>query len=334
METDPIQHQAVMEDAAILISDISVTNMQQIIPVLELAAGAKIPRLVLVTLNMSSEAIAVLVHNKQAKVIDTLAVRTPAIGDLDQMAALEDLAVLTGGRYFCQAAGQTLDHIRLEDLGRLRRAWATDDKFGIVGGKGDQHQLRQHIQTIRSQFTDAEGDQKEKLQERLGRLIGGTAMLYIGGHTETEIKTRMEVAKRTVVTLRAVLDGGVVPGGGVALLNCQPVLQQAVREAGLDDPDRRAALLILKRALEAPIRTIADNAGFTPDTIVDKVRQSQPGFGLDVLSGQVVDMRAASILDPASVLEKAITVAVHTAATALTTDVIIHRRRPPEQVEP
>lgn len=330
METDPVRHRAMLDDAAILISDVSVQRADQLLPIMNLAASAKIPNLAVIALNISTDAIGLLVRNQQAKVMGTLAVRTPMVEALDQAAALEDVALLTGGRVICQASGQTLERARLEDLGYARRVWATDEQFGVVGGTGDPRRLRQHIAQLKKAAEQAEGERKQKLRRRLGRLMGGTAILYVGGHTESEAKFRQTVAERTVLTLQAAVEGGVVAGGGAALLRCQAALAYS---NGADD-EEITARRILAHALEEPLRVLAGNAGYNPETIAGRVKSAPSGYGFDAVTGQVVDMRQAGILDPVNVLDKALHLAVRAAATALTTDVIVHRRRPPECVEP
>lgn len=333
METDHARHRTVLDDAAILITDISVENAGDLVPVLEMAVQAKLRNLVLVLRKIPDSGIALLLHNQKSGVINTLAVRTPKIIEADRMAALEDLAVLTGGRVFL--GSESLAGVKPADLGHARQAWATADYFGVIGGKGDPHQLRQHIVRIRAMMNRSEGEDRERFQKRLGRLLGGTAILYVGGSTESETELRKAKAERAALTLRAALRGGVVPGGGAALLACQKALRLADdgHDAG-GGPDDQAARRILCRALEEPLRVIAANAGYNPDTIVDRVKAAPDGYGFDAWTGQVVDMREAGIVDAALVLEKALQVAVSGASMALTTEVIVHRKRPQEAYTP
>lgn len=329
--TDPAEKRATFEDAAILISDLSIQEPAQLIPVLDQCVKAGVRRLVIIAKEISDSAIGLLVKNNQAKTIETMAVRTPRVLEMDRVASMEDIAVLTGGRIFYSAAYPDFRDFQVSDLGFARRAWATESLFGIFGGKGDPRRIRQHILNIRGLLkvvTDAH--EKEKLRERLGRLTGGTAILRVGGATDTETEALKTTALRAVTTLRHAISGGVVPGGGTALVNAQRGLENLPAA----NRDEASAYKILSRALEEPMRAIARNAGYQPDVILEKVKSSPPGYGFDARSGRIVDMRQIGVLDAALVLKKALEVAVTGAALALTTDVIVHHRKPQECVEP
>ncbi len=255
-----------------------------------------------------------------------IAVRTPGWDKPQQAWALEDLAILTGGRAFVQVAGDTFHSIRPRDFGRARRAWADLRTFGFVGGKGSPRALRQHIATLRDMFDQTDDTVlRGELLQRIGKLMGGSATLWIGGATEFEITTRQEVAERTAAAMRAAMMEGVVPGGGVALLACRPALQGML--ASSDGPDERAAYRILIRALAEPFRTIVDNAGYDASDAMAEVRLAGPGHGFDATAGRVVDMMQTGIYDPAIVLKSAAYGAVTTAALALTVDVLVHPER-------
>ncbi len=217
------------------------------------------------------------------------------------------------------------------DLGHARRAWATESLFGVYGGKGDARQLRQHVAHLRGQLRLAELESAQKeLQTRIGRASGGTAILRVGGGTESHIENRKAVAQRAVTSLRKAVQSGVAPGGGAALLAARTAL------AGLPvkhDEDQ-IAYRLLARALEEPMRTIARNAGALPDLILEKVKACPPGHGFDARTQQLVDMRAAGIQDALAVLKQALAVAVSGAAMTLTTDVIVHHKQPKESLEP
>jgi len=239
---------------------------------------------------------------------------------------------LTGGRALYNSAGEKLADVRLEDLGQARIGWANDTYFGVVGGKGDSRDVRQYINQLRESLSRAADEESHaQLQKRLGRLIGGSAILKVGGKTESEIELRKAVAQRAILALRNAAESGIVLGGGTALLQCQAAL--AAPAAGESEEDA-AVRRILSRALEEPMRTLAANAGFVPDTIVDKVKDAPPGCGFDARSGKVIDLRAAGIIDSVKVLDMALRVAISGAAMALTTDVLIHRKFPPETMEP
>jgi chaperonin GroEL len=329
--TDPANKQAVYEDTALLISDLSIKEPEMLIPVLEKCVKAGIKKLVIVAGDLSDAVIGLLEQNRKARTIEVMVVRTPRLGETQRVANMEDIAVLTGARPFYSASKSNLDDFSVEDLGYARRAWATESLFGIFGGKGDIRQVRQRIVYLRAQARMAEQDaEKQLLQDRLGRLSGGTAILRVGGFTETEMKHREEVARRAITGLRLALQEGVVPGGGAALLACQAALLELEAET----TDEAYAYRILARALEEPMRVIAENAGFSADVILDRVQSSPAGYGLDVRQEKILDMKTAGILDSTRVLNKALEVAVSGAALALTTDVIVHHSLPKESIQP
>jgi len=329
--TDMAEKRTIFDDAAILISDLKLTESAHVIPALERCIKAGVKKLVIVAAEISDAVIGLAANNNKAKTIETVVVRTPRVGEMERVANMEDIAVLTGGRIFYSAAFSSFDDFRVEDLGHARRAWATESLFGIYGGKGDPRQIRRHIAAVRGKLLMAEGDRdRNDVQMRIGRLSGGTVIFRVGGIHETEREARKAVAERAVTSIRNAILGGVVLGGGAALLSAQAALQ------GLPacNDDEAIAYRILSRALEEPMRAIAKNAGYVPDIIVERVRMAPPGSGFDVYSGKVVDLRQAGILDAAIVLGKALEIAVSGAAMALTTDVIVHHAEPTESLVP
>lgn len=328
---DPAGRQTTFEDAAILISDFALKDPNQLVPVLERCVKAGVRNLVIIAKEMSDSVIGLLVKNNQAKTIRTLAVRTPRILEMDRVASMEDIAVLTGGRVFYAAAYGDFQDFQVSDLGYARRAWATQALFGLFGGKGDPRRIRQHIGAIRSLLRQAEDDhEQEKLQERLGRLAGGTAILRVREPSDTASEALKTMALRAVTALRNAMAGGVVPGGGTALLAAQAAL---TLPPGASD-DEVLAYQILRRALEAPLRAIAQNAGYEPEVIVARVKAAPQGHGFDVYSGQIVDMAESGLLDSVRILNKALEIAVSGAVLALTTDVIVHHGKPQVCLEP
>jgi chaperonin GroEL len=246
---------------------------------------------------------------------------------------LDDLAVLTGARPLLRVAGDTLRKLKAEDLGRARRAWSDGEFFGVVGGKGSPRALRTHVAALRAAFEHAEESEVcKKLSERIGKLLGGTAVLWVGGISDIDIAARKELAKRTLEALRATVGKGVVPGGGVSLLACRAPLRSMAEQAA--DLDERMAYQILIRALEEPTRTILRNAGYEPEPRMHAIDQAGPGYGFDVHSGQVVNMVDTGIIDSAGVLHAAIHSAVAGAALALTIDVVVRTRLPELSFEP
>jgi chaperonin GroEL len=328
---EPARQQTTFEDAALLISDLSLKEPNQLVPVLDRCVKAGVRNLVIIAKDISDRVIGLLVKNNQAKTIRTLAVRTPRVLEMDRVASMEDIAVLTGGRIFYAAAYSDFQNFQIADLGYARRAWATQSLFGLFGGKGDPRRIRQHILNIRSMLKLTEDEhEKQKLQERLGRVAGGTAILRVREATDMASEALKSMTLRAVTALRNAMAGGVIPGGGTALLNAQSAL--AVLPAASDE--EALAYKILGRALEEPMRTISKNAGYEPEVIVEKVKAAPRGHGFDVYSGQITDMAQMGILDSVLILNKALEIAVSGAELALTTDVIVHHGKPQVCVEP
>jgi chaperonin GroEL len=331
MYTDHSKPRIEFEDAAILISDLELEEPSQLYPALEVAIRSEIPALLIVAQKISPRVIHFLLANKDPDRFQAIAVRTPGSISEQRAEALQDLAALTNGRPFVQAAGDTLDRITAADFGRARRVWANFKQFGIIGGKGDPRALRQHISELRSayQHTQVVQDQ-EALQKRIGKLMGGTATLRVGGTTEMEVKDRVETAKRTATTLRLAMREGILPGGGTALLACLPALREKLARStnARERADERAAYRILIRAMEEPFRTIVSNAGYDDSDVMAEVRLAGPGHGFDVVSGKVVDVAQAGIYDAAAVQKAVVYGALSTAALALTVDVLVLRGEP------
>jgi chaperonin GroEL len=329
MITDLPRFRTEFEDPAILISDLEIQEPEQLFRPLELALRAGIPRLVIVASKLSDRALGFLSTNKKPDKFQLMAVKTPGWDVYHQAAALEDMAILTGGRRFVKVAGESFESVMPEHLGRARRAFADLRTFGIVGGKGDPRAVRQHIKRMQAAFDQSDDTiLRETLLKRLGTLLGGSATLWIGAATELEIEMRKELAERTASSVRAAMMEGIVPGGGVALLACRPVLQQAL--ARTEDPDERGAYRILIKALAEPFRTLVSNAGYDASDAMAEVRLAGAGCGFDVTLGRVVNVMEAGIYDPAIVLKSAVYGAITAAALALTVDVLIHRREQPE----
>jgi chaperonin GroEL len=334
MITDHSKLRTEMQNAAILISDLAIADPRQLVSVLEMASQAGIRALLIVASKLSDSATALLLSaSRERGEFQVTAVKTPGLTTTDQVGAMEDLGVLTGGRPLVKAAGDTLGRVKLEDLGRVRRAWADRNYLGIVGGKGDARALRAHIVTLRAAFGRAtEADARDRLQKRIGKLMGGSATLWVGGATELEIKVRKEVAERTADALRGAVREGVLPGGGVSLLACRPALQHRLDQS--TSSDERAAYRILIKAMEAPIRAILTNAGYDASEIMAEIKLADQDHGFDVRSGKVADMAQAGIWDAATVLRTAVHGAVASAALALTTDVLVHHKEPQQAMQP
>jgi len=328
MMADHTHTRTEFENGAILISNLEIEQPQQLFPALEVALRHNVRSLLIVANKFSDAAISFLLANRRPDKFQVVAVKTPGWGEQEQAWAMEDLAVLSAGRPFVKAAGDTFASIQPDHLGHARRVWADRRNFGIIGGKGDPRVLRQHIATLRAAHNQTDDIVlRDKLLQRIGKLLGGSATLWIGGVTELEIEERQEVAKRTAAAMRGAIMEGVLPGGGVALLTCQPALQARLDQS--QDPDARAAYRILLEAMEAPMRAIAANAGFDASHAMAHVKLAGPGHGFDVTSGQVVDMDQAGIFDASGVLKAAVYAAIASAGLALSIDVIVHRKEQP-----
>ena len=320
-----------LEDAAILISDLNIESVDQIAPLLQFSVENNIHQVLLITQTISERAIGFLLANRQ--IIQIVPVKTPGFGTDGQQDALQDIAILTGGYVYLKATGSSLERVRYQDLGRARRAWSTKEYIGILGGGGDARRLRQHVDSLRQAYKNSTDlAERKKLLERLGKLLGGSAVLYVGEYTPTALEARLELSQHTASAIRGALQEGVVPGGGAAFLNCRPALRNHL--ISITDPDEYAAYGILLEAMEVPCRTILGNAGFRPDAILAEIDRHGKNYGYDVLTRKVVDMGDAGIFDSASVVKGVVRTAIASVALALTTAVIIHRRNPPEQVNP
>jgi len=328
--TDHARQVAELEEPAILISDLDIESGFQLAPILEQVVRAGFKSFLVIGRQVSDSALGLLVHNGQQKVISTLAVRTPGYGS-ERRGILHDIAVLSGGKVLSQEVGAWVEHVKLNDLGRARRAWADRSRFGLAGGRGDPRALRRHIAQVRRELaSEEEREEREKLQRRLGILLGGVAILRASAATESEAEARRTRAERAVVALRSALRNGVVPGGGRAYLACQAAVQNAAE--AVRDETERAGFAILDRALEEPLRAIAANAGHEASTVVARVKASPVGVGFDARSGQLCDLQAVGILDAEQTLETALRVAMSGVGMALTTEVLVHRREPPESL--
>jgi chaperonin GroEL len=328
MITDYKKLRTEIGDAAVLISNLDIEEATQLVPALEAAMAADLSGLMVIANRLSNEAIALLLANTKPDKFQAIAVRAPGSGPTQQGLALQDLVMLTGGRSFLKAGGQqNLAGLTLSDLGRARRVWADTNFFGIIGGKGDPKVLRQYIADLRACYRRAETTEaREEIQERLGKLLSGSAMLKIGGAANAEVRARRENAERTAAALRGAIIDGVLPGGGMALLDCRPALQQKLEQA--TDTDEQAAYRILIEALAEPFRTIMSNAGYVPGEVMAQITEAGPGYGFDVMAGRVVNVAEVGPFDAATALKTAVHSAIASAALALTTEVLVHHKKP------
>jgi chaperonin GroEL len=319
------------QDPYILISDLEIDNPEDLVPMLELAVKHEIKSMLLICNSISDRALGLLLLKPNLEKVQIAAVKTPEIALSERIGALEDMAVLTGAQLLSTHAGDQFANIRIENFGRARRAWATTDNFGIIGGKGNPSKLREHIASLRQGYLHIDdAEDRKKILKRLGKLLGGSATLFVGDMTPNAMEARKELATRAAEAMRGAIRDGVVPGGGVALMNSAAVLRS--RLPGCTDPDQLAAYRILIRALETPLRTLVQNGGGDLDEIMPVIKQAGPGYGYDVVRQEVVNMADAKIFDVVSVLKEGLYAAINGAALALTTDVIIHRKNPPESL--
>ncbi|HVG95919.1 MAG TPA: chaperonin GroEL [Chloroflexota bacterium] len=314
---------AELDDPFILITEGKITSVQEMLPVLEKMVQTGKKEIVLIAEEVEGEALATLVVNKLRGILNVLAVKAPGYGDR-RKEMLKDLAVLTGGTVISDELGRKLDSVRIEDLGRARRVVSDKDNTTVVEGRGSSDEVQGRIKQIKAQIEDTTSDyDREKLQERLAKLSGGVAVIKVGAATETELKEKKHRVEDALSATRAAIEEGIVPGGGVALLNAVSALDNLKLEG-----DEATGVGALRRALEEPARQIATNAGYEGSVVVESIRRQQTESGsknvaFDVVSESYKDMVEAGIIDPAKVTRSAVENAVSIAAMILTTEALI-----------
>ncbi len=309
---------AELEDPVILLCEEKISNVNEIVPLLERVVQAGKP-LVVIAEDIEGEALATLVVNKLRGALNIVAVKAPGFGDR-RKASLEDIAILTGGTFLSEELGVKLENVTLDMLGSASKVVVTDDDTTIIEGAGSADAIKGRIQQLRRMIEETDSDyDREKLEERLAKLAGGVAVIHVGAATETELKEKQHRYEDALSATRVAVEEGIIPGGGAALVHAIPTLDELEAE----DEDERTGIDIVREALEAPSRQLADNAGFEGSVVVRRVAEKELQVGFNVLTGQYVDMIKAGIVDPLRVTRSALQNAASIAGMILTTESVL-----------
>ena len=328
MVTDTDKMEAVMDDPYVLITDRKISSVADILPVLEQVVKQG-KQIVIIAEDLDGEALATIVVNKLRGTFKALAVKAPGFGDR-RKAMLEDIAILTGGTVISEEVGRKLDSVTLEDLGRARQVRSSKEETTIVDGAGDKAQISARVAQLKKQIAETTSDfDREKLQERLAKLAGGVAVVEIGAATEVEMKDKKYRVEDALNATRAAVEEGIVAGGGTTFIDILPALDKLNVEG-----DVKVGVEIVRRAVEAPVRQIAENAGLEGSVVVDSVKKAGDGVGFNALENTYVDMIGAGIVDPAKVTRSALQNAASIAAMVLTTETLVTDKPEPEAPAP
>ena len=328
MVTDTDKMEAVMNDPYILITDKKISSINEILPILEQVVKMG-KELVVIAEDLDGEALATIVVNKLRGTFKALAVKAPGFGER-RKAMLEDIAILTGGQVISEEVGRKLDSVTIEDLGRARQVHSSKENTTIVDGMGDKEAIAARVEMIKKQIADTTSDfDKEKLQERLAKLSGGVAVIEIGAATEVEMKDKKYRVEDALNATRAAVEEGIVAGGGTTFVDILPALDKLEAEG-----DVKTGINIVRRAIEEPVRQIANNAGLEGSVVVAEVKKAGVGIGYDAANDKYVNMIEAGIVDPAKVTRSALQNAASIAAMVLTTETLVADKPAPEGAAP